>query len=71
MLFRHTFPCKKIGSDRLAAACPWAEHSGKYGYPIREKILSKNLDSLDMENPGEEIPVPPTHKNIRGKKYYK
>jgi hypothetical protein len=62
---------KKVGNDRLVAACHWAEHIGKYGYHILEEILFKNLDRLDMENPGEEIPAPPTHENIRGKEYYK
>jgi hypothetical protein len=64
-------PAKKVGSDRLAAACHRAEHTGKYGCHIPEEILSKNPDRPDMENPGEEIPVPPTHGNIRGKEYYR
>jgi hypothetical protein len=38
---------KKAGNDRLAAACHWTEHIGKYGCHILEEILSKNLDRLD------------------------
>lgn len=58
---------RRVGPERLANACRWAENLGQYSYTIIEEILRKRLDQL----PPEDEPVSiPTHNNIRGKEYY-
>lgn len=58
---------RRVGSDRLAGACRWADHLGQYNYPIIEEILRKQLDQLTPEDEPATIPA---HNNIRGKEYY-
>lgn len=58
---------RKVGTDRLVAACRLADNIGKYSYLIIEEILNKKLDQLEPEIEIEELP---THENIRGKDYY-
>jgi hypothetical protein len=58
---------RRVGADRLIAACRWGNSFGKYSYLTIEEILRKQLDRLP---PGEEPQHIPTHGNIRGKEYY-
>lgn len=58
---------RRVGADRLIAACRWGNSFGKYSYLTIEEILRKQLDRLP---PGEESPQIPIHENIRGKEYY-
>lgn len=59
---------RKVGGDRLAAACRLADSYGRYNYVEIEDILKKQLDQLE---PLEEDSDMPEHDNIRGKEYYK
>jgi len=58
---------RRVGPDRLAAACRWADNLGQYNYPVIDEILRKCLDQLQPEDEPAEIP---SHNNIRGKEYY-
>lgn len=58
---------RRVGHERLANACRWAENLRQYNYPIIEEILTKQLDGLQPE---AEQGVIPSHKNIRRKDYY-
>ncbi|WP_438268971.1 IS21 family transposase [Pedobacter polysacchareus] len=58
---------RRVGPERLANACRWADNLGQYNYPVIEEILRKQLDQLQPE--GEQVAIP-SHKNIRGKEYY-
>lgn len=55
---------RRVGPERLANACRWADSLGQYNYPVIEEILRKQLDQLQPE--GEQTAIP-SHKNIRGK----
>lgn len=59
---------RKVGGDRLAAACRMASSYGKYNYREIEDILSNNSELLD---PVEDVAQTPEHDNIRGREYYK
>ena len=59
---------RKVGTDRLAAACRMASSYGKYSYREIEDILSKKSEVLE---PMEEFAETPLHDNIRGREYYK
>lgn len=59
---------RKVGGDRLAAACRLAESYGRYSYLEIADILNKNTEQLE---PTEEINDIPDHDNIRGREYYK
>jgi len=59
---------RRVGPERLANACRWADNLGQYSYPIIEEILRKRLDQLTPEDElANSIPI---HNNIRGKEYY-
>ena len=58
---------RRVGPERLANACRWAENLGQYNYPVIEEILRKQLDQL---TPEDEPAAIPSHDNIRGKEYY-
>lgn len=58
---------RKVGIDRLIAACRLADSIGKYNYLIIEEILHKKLDQIEPDIQTEELPC---HDNIRGKDYY-
>jgi transposase len=58
---------RRVGPERLANACRWADSLGQYNYPIIQEILKKRLDQLRPEEEPAEIP---SHNNIRGKEYY-
>jgi transposase len=59
---------KKVGRDRLANACQRALEYGVCNYKMVQNILEKGLDQLP--NNDSEDQTPPSHGNIRGKKYY-
>jgi transposase len=59
---------KKVGNDRLSAACKRAIDYNIYSYRIIQTILQKGLDKMD--EPEDEDPQLPFHTNIRGDKYY-
>lgn len=58
---------RRVGLDRLIAACRWADSLGQYSYRIIEEILYKRLDQLQREEESAHIP---SHTNIKGKEYY-
>lgn len=59
---------KKVGRQRLVNACKRALEYGICNYKMVQSILEKGLDQLP-ENQVDDA-TPPTHKNIRGKRYY-
>jgi transposase len=60
---------RKVGKERLIAACNRALDYGAYSYAIIKNILERNIDKL----PEPEVPEQglPEHSNIRGESYYK
>lgn len=61
---------KKVGKERLIAACRRALDYGYYNYKIIQTIIEKGLDSdpdTRDENSSLEMPM---HENIRGENYY-
>lgn len=62
---------KKFGAERLAGACRRAMDFGVHTrFKSIQSILEKNLDSYRENLFAHELPAP-SHKNIRGEKYYK
>ena len=61
---------KKVGKERLIAACGRATYFNVYNYKTIYNILQSKLDVLkpDEENPSQM--VLPLHENIRGAEYY-
>jgi transposase len=59
---------KKVGNERLSAACKRAVDYNIYNYQIIQTILQKGLDTVN--EPEDENPQLPCHANIRGDKYY-
>jgi transposase len=62
---------KKFGAERLAGACRRAMYFGVHTrFKSIQSILESNMDSHRENLFAEELPMP-SHKNIRGEKYYK
>ena len=59
---------KKVGRERLIAACQRGLDFQSYGYQVIKNILNRRLDQL--EEPPETTYRPPEHENIRGRAYY-
>ena len=59
---------KKVGNERLIAACKRAIDYDTYNYRIIETILQKGLDTVN--EPEDNHPQLPFHTNIRGNNYY-
>ena len=59
---------KKVGNKRLDKACERALGYEVYNYKMVQKILSKGLDSIDIDI--DQTKHTPPHNNIRGKDYY-
>jgi transposase len=59
---------KKVGNERLIAACKRAIDYDTYNYRIIETILQKGLDTVN--EPEDNHPQLPFHTNIRGNDYY-
>ena len=68
---------KKYGRDRLVAACTCADQKLQYGYQALREVLElgEDADFLPDEDgkvqPDMTSPAPLTHKNIRGREYYR
>jgi transposase len=62
---------KKVGKDRLIAACKRALYHEAYSYKVIDKILSGKLDMLDYEEQTNIQMTIPFHENIRGPENYK
>jgi hypothetical protein len=60
---------KKVGNERLNAACARALAFGAPSYKTVVSILEKNQDRLSLPEKQEEKPTP-AHDNIRGPEYY-
>jgi transposase len=61
---------RRVGKERLIAACSRALDYGIYTYGIIRSILERNLDRIPLpENELLEKPLP-EHSNIRGESYY-
>jgi len=60
---------RKVGKERLIAACTRALDYGSYSYGIVKNILERNLDMVSEPILSEQNL--PEHNNIRGKSYYK
>lgn len=62
---------KRYGPDRLAGACRRAMDFGVHTrFKSIQSILESNMDSHRENVFAKELPMP-SHKNIRGEKYYK
>ena len=59
---------RKVGPDRLAAACRLADTYGKYNFNEIDDILRNQSEGIDIP---EEPADMPEHENIRGPEYYK
>ena len=59
---------RKVGKERLIAACSRALDYGIYTYAIIRNILERNLDRLPIPEMVEK--TLPQHSNIRGESYY-
>jgi transposase len=59
---------RRVGRERLVAACSRALDYGTYSYAIIKNILERNLDRLPEPEVIEQII--PEHNNIRGRSYY-
>lgn len=55
---------RKVGSQRLEAACERALAYGAVSYKLIRKILERELDLVSVSSPSD--PSLPTHENIRG-----
>ena len=62
---------KKVGKDRLIAACKRALYYEAYSYKVIEKIIKGKLDMLDYEEPINIQMTIPFHENVRGADNYK
>lgn len=68
---------EKIRSRRLVAACACADQKLQYGYQALREVLElgEDADFLPDEDgkvqPDMTSPAPLTHKNIRGREYYR
>lgn len=58
---------RKVGADRLAAACRLASSYGKYNFVEIQDILTNKLEGVEL--PEETIDIA-EHENIRGSEYY-
>ncbi len=59
---------KKVGKDRLIAACTRASGYGAYNYKVIEQIIHNKLDRKPIDDTQGTLPF---HDNIRGPEYYK
>jgi transposase len=59
---------RKVGSQRLAAACRLAESYGRYNFLEIQDILKTKSELIEIPEATVDIP---DHENIRGKEYYK
>lgn len=59
---------RKVGTQRLAAACRLADSYGKYNFVEIQDILTNNFEGLELPEQPVDIPE---HENIRGREYYK
>ena len=59
---------RKVGADRLAAACRLADSYGRYNFVELQDILTNNFDGLEPLR--EQQTDIPEHENIRGSEYY-
>jgi len=59
---------KKVGRDRLIAACARASEYGSYNYKVIEQIINNKLDRQPKDDGQGILPM---HDNIRGPQYYK
>ena len=77
ILSGHTDAGEKYGRDRLIAACACADQKLQYGYQALREVLElgEDADFLPDEDgkiqPDMTSPIPLTHKNIRGRDYYR
>lgn len=60
---------KKVGNERLTAACRRALGYGSYNFKVIERILKKGLDMQQQEEEATQL-IMPLHDNIRGENYY-
>jgi transposase len=58
---------KKVGKERLIAACKKGISFDTYNYKFIERVLKNGLENLQPE---PEQPRLPLHENIRGPEYY-
>lgn len=59
---------RKVGIDRLAAACRFADSYGRYSFLEIQDILKNQSEQVEVP---EETADLPEHENIRGKEYFK
>ena len=59
---------RKVGAQRLAAACRLADSYGRYNFLEIQDILKTQSELIEVPEQTADIP---DHENIRGKDYYK
>jgi transposase len=59
---------KKVGKERLIAACQRAASFGVYNYKVIAQIIGNRLDRIEVKETQISMPL---HDNIRGADYYK
>lgn len=59
---------QKYGDSRIEAACAHAMHFGARSYKPVERLLALGREHLPL--PGEPLPLPAAHENVRGSDYY-
>lgn len=59
---------KKVGRERLIAACKRASEFGSYNYKVIQQIITSKLECEPIQNEQGTLPL---HENIRGAEYYK
>jgi transposase len=62
---------RKVGNNRLEAACKRGHYYQSYSYPVIKRILDQHLDKEPVpEQEKQKQARIPFHQNIRGKDYY-
>ena len=61
---------KKVGKERLIAACRRADYFNVYNYKVIFNILNGKLDVMKPDEENSSQMILPLHENIRGAEYY-
>jgi transposase len=61
---------RRVGTDRLEAACARALAAGARSYRHVDSILKHGLDRVPPLEPVAPLPLAPVHEHLRGRTYY-
>ena len=64
---------RRVGAERLEAACARALAAGARSYRHVDSILKHGLDRLPLRqsDPSPSLPLAPVHEHVRGRDYYR